>query len=327
MVALLKNSTLLVLYVLILCSVVVAQFDPAAGKPGSKAIFKDSSIITGWAQSCTINRGPINSSGINMPKASHGEAKDALYRADGSVVSLGDSGEAVIAINGFIRNNEGPEFAIFENSFDDRFLELAFVEVSSNGIDFVRFPAVSLTDTTKQIGPFDYIEPKNLYNFAGKYRADYGVPFDLEELKDTLNLNIDSITYIKIKDVIGNVNLNKPHSRDSKGILVNDPFPTQFESGGFDLDALAFTTKVFNSVGFSNLENFEISLQHSHLMVTGKGEYQVTVYDLNGKELLNQGISNQGKIYCELIQSSLFIVFVKDQNGNHQTFKFVKNNN
>ncbi len=34
---------------------------------------------------------------------------------------------------------------MFENGFADAFLELAFVEVSSNGIDFARFPAVSLT--------------------------------------------------------------------------------------------------------------------------------------------------------------------------------------
>jgi hypothetical protein len=49
----------------------------------------------------------------------------------------------------------GYDFAIFENGFPfgsgSFYLELAFVEVSSDGKHFVRFNAISNTDTTQQI--------------------------------------------------------------------------------------------------------------------------------------------------------------------------------
>jgi hypothetical protein len=65
----------------------------------------------------------------------------------------------------------------------------------------------------------------------------YGTPFDLEELKDSLMINIDSITQVRIVDVVGSI--DPAFARyDSKGNRINDPFPTPFPSGGFDLDAV-----------------------------------------------------------------------------------------
>ena len=73
-------------------------------------------------------------------------------------------------------------FCCFENSFSDDFLELAFVEVSSNGIDFYRFNSISLTQENVQIETFGLIDARQIHNLAGKYRGMFGVPFDLSEL-------------------------------------------------------------------------------------------------------------------------------------------------
>ena len=82
-----------------------------------------------------------------------------------------------------IENGDGFDFVVFENSFSDNFLELAWVEVSSNGIDFIRFENFSLTPS--QVSPFGFIDPTNINGLAGKYKQGFGTPFDLQSLKET----------------------------------------------------------------------------------------------------------------------------------------------
>src|SRR5690554_7902133 len=88
----------------------------------------------------------------------------------------------------------GLDFAVFENGFSQSFLELAPVEVSSDGINYVRFTSHSLTQTDTTIGVFGALDATHLYNLAGKYKGGFGTPFDLEELKDSANLNVNKIT-------------------------------------------------------------------------------------------------------------------------------------
>jgi hypothetical protein len=115
-------------------------------------------------------------------------------------------GSAILTFQNPISNGTGFDFAIFENSFNDVFLELAFVEVSSDGVNYIRFPATSNTQTTTQIGPFDNTgDATKLNNLSGKYRAQYGTPFDLQELTGNPLLNINAITHIKIIDVVGSI--------------------------------------------------------------------------------------------------------------------------
>lgn len=223
---------LLILFSLKLQAQSPGPYAPAAGQTGSSAIHKDSSLISAWADSVSIHRGYLDIAQKNLGFASHGQEIDALNYADGSVVSLGDSGLAEFYFSSPIINLAGPEFAIFENSFSDVFLEFAFVEASQDGQLYFRFPAVSLLDTMLQTGSFGASETSLVHNLAGKYRADYGQPFDLAELP------IDSVHYIRIVDVIGSIDPLYA-LRDSQGRIINDPYPTAFASGGFDLDALA----------------------------------------------------------------------------------------
>ena len=228
--------------ILFIVSVVIftngeAQYAPPAGQVGSTAFSMHSNQFVGWASGCIVERGWQNIADTSIGKVTHGIGADAIGSPNPNVVSLGDGGVAILTFDTPIINKQGFDFAVFENSFDDYFLELAFVEVSTNGIDYVRFSSVSLTDTINQVGSFGTLEASKIYNLAGKYRGKYSTPFDLEELKDSLKINVDSINYIKIIDVVGSIK-EKYASYDSKGNVVNDPYPTSFATGGFDLDAV-----------------------------------------------------------------------------------------
>ncbi|TAH27552.1 MAG: DUF4465 domain-containing protein [Cytophagales bacterium] len=215
-----------------------APFAGIAGSPSSTAISKDSPIIKNWANSIEVQRGYQN---IALPEsgfASFGEPENATGKAgEKGLVSLGDGGVATLSFPNGISNDEGADFAVFENSFSDTFLELAFVEVSSDGDKYFRFPAVSYTDTTVQTDGFGNTDCKMIHNLAGKYKANFGTPFDLEELKGKVGLDINNIKYVRIIDVVGSI-ISQYAQRDMLGQMINDPWPTPFASSGFDLDAV-----------------------------------------------------------------------------------------
>ena len=131
-------------------------------------------------------------------------------------------GEITLSFDEPIRQGRGYDFVVFENAFvsgadteagslaGQMFAELAFVEVSSNGVDFVRFPSVSLTP--ELVGRYGTIEISNVYNLAGKHPNASGVctgtPFDLKEIAgdpDVVSglVDISDIKYVRIVDVPG----------------------------------------------------------------------------------------------------------------------------
>ena len=225
-------------------------------------VHKDSSLISGWAGSCVVERGYINISDTTKTdqgsnRASVGDLANASGPADGSIVSLGDGGTATYTLAYPLSDANGPDFAVFENGFREQmppnlwFLELAVVEVSSDGQKFVRFPCISNTQSQNQVPTFGQLHPDSLHNLAGKYTLFNGTPFDLYELRDSSSVNIYNITHIRIIDVVGSLNENYG-TKDSRGIMINDPYPTPFWSGGFDLDAVAF---LGNSTGDFQFKN------------------------------------------------------------------------
>ncbi|MGX7666817.1 T9SS type A sorting domain-containing protein [Flavobacterium pedocola] len=232
---------LLLLTVCLIAGMTNAQsYPPPAGQSGSTAIHYTSGSFVAWATGATVTRGKQDISNGSSANASFGTTSEALGSPNGStmtVVSLGDGGSAVVTFNQPITNGTGYDFAVFENSFSDTFLELAFVEVSSDGTNFFRFPAHSETQTSTQIGGFGAVDCRYLNNLAGKYKLGYGTPFDLSDLADNALLNKSAITHVKIIDVVGSINASYA-TYDSYGNKVNDPFTTPFASGGFDLDAV-----------------------------------------------------------------------------------------
>ncbi len=211
-----------------------------------------------WASRVEIIRGPsdIGYTGEDQYYPTFGDESSAIDAADARsgddgdpfpVVSLGDGGSATITFASPIADIPGPDFAVFENAFNPSFLELAHVDVSSDGVNFFRFPSISLTQTTTQIPGYGTIDATNLYNLAGKAPAGSGTPFDLAQLrKHHPMLDINRVTHVRVVDVVGSLALAH-RSLDSLGNPINDPYPTDHEFGGFDLDAVGAFSPVLTT--------------------------------------------------------------------------------
>lgn len=225
-------------------------YAPAAGKLGSTAIGMTDASIVAWATS--------------YQQVTYGVAVDAVWQtphlalgpAVGSpfdTVSLGRGGAITLTFARSIVNGSGIDFCIFENGFAANFLELAWVEVSTDGVHFVRFPNYSFSENP--VGGFGTIEPTFIFGYAGKYQQGYGTPFDLQQLQSAyaaalLNpeefssqfqadlvahfplLDLNDIRYVRIVDIIGDGS-----ARDADGYAIYDPYPTT-GSAGFDLEAV-----------------------------------------------------------------------------------------
>ena len=145
-------------------------FDGIVGSEGCQAIKYDDAAILGWATSCVVTRGYQNIEQAGA-LASYGTDNDAVGPATDAttdaMVSLGDGGYAVLTFGMPITNGEGYDFAVFENALNHTFLELAFVEVSSDGEHFYRFPSVSNTQTEQQISNGGAVDATKINNLAG----------------------------------------------------------------------------------------------------------------------------------------------------------------
>ena len=266
------------------------------GTDGCNAIAANDNQIVAWATNVVVTRGPQNISNPNSPLASHGTDADAVGPATMNnsmeVVSLGDGGSALITFERPIRNGEGPDFAVFENDNIGNFLELAFVEVSSDGEHFVRFPATSLTPTETQTGSFALTDPTFINNLAGKFRIGYGTPFDLAELADSANIDLDNIVYVRVIDVVGCINPQYA-TYDAFGHIVNDPWPTDFASSGFDLAGVGVIHQ--KPLGIDNHEMPQVFAYPNpctgSLYIINENAERIELYNLNGQllEMVNNG--------------------------------------
>ena len=271
-------------------------FTGIVGTDGCEAIAANNSAILSWATACTLELGPQNISVEGSPLVSYHTAEDAIgpcsMNDNLSVVSLGDGGSATLTFAHPIKNGEGPDFAVYENSFDDYFLELAFVEVSSDGERFVRFPATSLTQTARQIGGTGRVDATYINNLAGKYRSGYGTPFDLAELADSTGIDINNITHVRVVDVVGSINPQYA-TYDAFGHMVNDPFPTNSYSSGFDLDGVAVLHQV--GEGIDDVISSEVSVYPNpvvdYLTIKGAAGSEAVLYDMMGRQLASWTIT------------------------------------
>jgi hypothetical protein len=167
-----------------------------------------------------------------------------------------------------IRNGKGYDFAVFENGFISQsstalgsrqgkmIAELAYVEISSNGRDFARFPSVSLTGAPT--GPYGTVEVSDIHNLAGKHPNANGVctgtPFDLQDLANHPHVasgvvDLNDIRYVRIVDIPGDGSFRDAATMHTapetwpewanyvEDHPIYDAWPT-FGSGGFDLEAV-----------------------------------------------------------------------------------------
>ncbi len=210
------------------------DFAPAAGEPGSTAVAMDSPAIAGWAAAVVepVAWGTDVDPEWQTPERALGPAQGT----PDAVVSLGRGGTIVLRFDPPIADGDGADFAVFENGLNDHFLELAFVEVSSDGETFVRLPGHYTG--TKPVGSYAGHDTEDIAGLAGKYRIGFGTPFDLgaiacrEQVVDG-TIDLASVPYVRIVDIVGDGG-----TLDSAGNPVYDPYPT-VGSAGFDLDAIA----------------------------------------------------------------------------------------
>lgn len=176
------------------------------------------------------------------------------------VVSLGELDEAALAAStppGTItltlpmplRNLPGADFAVFENALQagyggfpsngSVFAELAYVEVSSDGEQFARFPATCLVSTS--VGAYASLDPTQILGLAGKHANNdeqcWGTPFDLEALASVSavvngHVDLDAVTHVRVVDIPGSGDF-----KDASGNPIYDAWPT-VGSAGFDLEAV-----------------------------------------------------------------------------------------
>lgn len=252
-------------------SVLIAGFflltptvDCLAGPYAHTAVAADDPAIVAWATAASLAAGP------------HGGSTDdaaSIGPADGAVTSLGEiavsevgsvvPGEIVTSFGNSLFNGSGDDFVIFENAFefgDDPgfwFAELAFVEVSTNGVDYARFPATSLTTEGAGDPSTDLITPfgrafagvgitniNGLAGFDGPASfggAPRGTPFDLEDLASTTavsggDVDLSEINYIKLIDILGNGSVLDDSSNPIFDAFDDAEPPTGVN--GFDLDAV-----------------------------------------------------------------------------------------
>ena len=209
------------------------DFAPAADEPGSTAISMDDSSIVGWASAVeSISFGDK----VDDEWKNTDEALGAAEGTPGNVVALGRGGHIVLRFDTPIADGEGPDLALFENGLNDGFLELAFVEVSSDGVSFARFP--NSYKGTEPVPTYAKHEATWISGLAGKYRIGHGTPFDLADLACDPGVvdgrvDIFAITHVRVIDIVGD-----GETMDSSGRPIYDPYPT-VGSAGFDLDAIA----------------------------------------------------------------------------------------
>ncbi len=214
-------------------------------------------IFKQWA-STVIDYSPANQD-IQVPWTNPTKALGPVTGDNFDIVSLGDltleqlmqgekPGSVTLGFDLPIANGDGPDFAVFENGFislggagvaGEIFAELGYVEVSTDGITFVRFPCISLTPNL--VGGYGTVRAVDVYNLVGKhcnaYGYSWGTPFDLDDLvglPEVVNGSVDlnNINYVKVVDIPG-----CGFFKDSEGRPIYDAWLT-WGSGGVDLEAI-----------------------------------------------------------------------------------------
>jgi hypothetical protein len=226
-------------------------------------------LFFAWAASATDYRRADGGTSFSNPDLALGPVTGDAFL----VVSLGDltssqitagaaPGSITLELARPVHDLSGADFVVFENGLLASFntggagvggllAELAYVEVSDGGVDFLRFPATSLTPAA--VGQYGSVDPTNVHNLAGKhvnsYGDSWGTPFDLAQV------GLARITHIRLVDIPGN-----GHFLDQAGRPIYDAWLT-FGSGGFDLDAVGSISSRITYEEWPQLEMLDPALR------------------------------------------------------------------
>ena len=229
----------------------VVSYEPAPGLDGQ---WTDPSMALGPATGSNIDI--VSLGHLNSQQISQGAAPGQITLSFAEPIRQGAGYDFVVFENGFVSNIDTQAGSLAGQMF----AELAYVEVSSNGVDFARFPSVSLTE--ELVGRYGTIEISNVHNLAGKHPNAGGIctgtPFDLKEIASDPDVvsglvNINDVRYVRIVDVPGSGDFHDDAARstdpgtwpvwdfyaDSHPIYdAWDASTAPDPSGGFDLEAV-----------------------------------------------------------------------------------------
>ncbi|HVT09441.1 MAG TPA: hypothetical protein VHO67_18400 [Polyangia bacterium] len=212
-----------------------ATYAPAPPSPATTAVAHDDPRIVGWATAVgDYAPGPgVTNYQFTVPAQGVGPAgTDTL-----AVVSIGNGGSITLTFDPPIADGAGWDFAVYENGFaNDIYLELAFVEVSSDGTHFARFD--SAFQTAVAPGGNSSGVASQIGGLAGAYMVGYGTPFDLAAIRNSPlvrngTVDVTSVRFVRLVDVVGD-----GATLDSFGRPIIDPLSSG-PSAGFDLDGIA----------------------------------------------------------------------------------------
>lgn len=217
-------------------------YAPRSGTPGSPALLPSDPAFSSWASGYVdYTPGADVTVGFQTPANAVG-----AYGTD--VVVLGHGGRITLTFDTPISDGDGDDLAVFENGFAENptsqnlFCELAYVEVSSDGVTFARFDSASRQATP--VAAFGFQSAELLGGVAGKDLGGYGTPFDLSTLRnDPLvrsgAVDLEAITHVRLRDIVGANDYPNPGDTypDSFGRQILDSHKAT-GSGGFDLRAV-----------------------------------------------------------------------------------------
>jgi hypothetical protein len=156
------------------------------------------------------------------------------------VVSLGEGGTITISFEDeIVVNGPGPDFSVFENPFYNggdslnRYIETAIVEVSQDGVNFLRFPF----DIMPLVEPPG--NPHRYSGFAGvePVLSNNGIPDPTDPLVsggDHFDLEVVGLPNARLVRIIDTGDT----TYDNDGDLVTDTGLNLPNQAGFDLDAV-----------------------------------------------------------------------------------------
>jgi hypothetical protein len=162
------------------------------------------------------------------------------------VLTLGEGGSVVLGFDFVLHDGPGADLAVFENGFmfggDQVFAEVGFVEVSSNGTDFARFPSRFAPPAAggTPMGTFAGLgggmpvianvaqDPDSPFDpaHAGGEALDFA-DLAADPLVVGGQLDLQDVHFVRLVDVT-------PGSTDSQGTVISSA-----ALGGVDFDAVA----------------------------------------------------------------------------------------
>ncbi len=296
-------KTLLILIFVSFSLHLVAQYAPAADEDGTTAIHMDSSVIVSWA---TAYENYIIGAEVDDTWQTPEKALGHALGTSGDIVCLGRGGQITLSFDTLIVNLDGPDFVCFENGFSNTFLELGWVEVSYDGVNFERFPNHSLT--VSSVSAFGNVDPTKINGYCSKYRQGYGTPFDLD------SVSLDTIRYVRLVDIIGDGN-----AFDSDGHVIYDPYATT-GSAGLDVEAIGVIHAGTLHEGIDRVSTINFRMYpnpaNDKLNIVGLDYYktpnnQIEIYDLTGKVVQKFNILNTNLVQINISDLKQGIYLVK----------------